>query len=598
MKTLFAELVRRQVFRVAATYAIVGWLLLQIVGLLAPNLGLPDWTVALVLVILAVGFPLAILLAWAFELTPQGAKRTVASEDRPSNPRLLDFALLGFLAVVIGISSFDTFNHIEAPETSQAEETDPSSRLAIAVLPFADMSQEGNQDWFSDGISEEIIHRLALEKNLTVVGRTSSFYFKGKNVPFEEIGRILNVGTVLEGSVRKDKNRVRITAQLIDIKTGAHRWSGTFDRELKDIFRIQDELSVSITRELLRELGMDPSIPEVKPYEPNVQAYQVYLRANQVYYSFKPQFRSDAFRLYRRAAEIDPHYVRPFLGMLSILAFHGDSWSDAHADGAYDPDTIVVQALTRNPSTTELLLLKALSAAANWRFIEADRFYRDYAELTDTERARWILAAHLTWTGRSREAIPLLEEALKEDPLNGARFVVLNFAYQATGRYADVISLTDRAFELGLPAAAQMLFVKAKAAITLDDKATYERTKNAAAKVFGVNVNVLYWRMWDAQIGSDRDALKDFKNELIKQHEETDTDYLSALLAAVCGLLGEEEAALKWYRIAAETRSQRFQYDLMFPREVPILLSTAEGQALIEQAGYDPTWFDESEVSK
>src|SRR5205807_2882992 len=217
----FAELKRRNVYKVAIAYGVVAWLLIQIATQVFPFLEIPTWAVRLVVLLLIIGFPVALILAWAFELTPEGIKRTdevpPGQSHRRSTSRKLDFAIIGVLILVIGLLIFDRIRKQSAP----------AAEKSIAVLPFVDLSQAKDQEYFCDGISEELLDALSKIEGLHVAARTSSFSFKGTNLGVKEIAEKLGVRHILEGSLRRDGNRIRITAQLVNATDGFHLWSET-----------------------------------------------------------------------------------------------------------------------------------------------------------------------------------------------------------------------------------------------------------------------------------------------------------------------------------------------------------------------------------
>ncbi len=259
MANLIAELKRRNVFRVGIAFVVVGWLLIQIGGEIFPTFGAPEWVAKAFIALIALGFPVAILFAWAFEITPAGLKKSVEVERETSvtaeTGRKLDRTIIGALVLLVGFLLYDRFAGGPGEIAAGSGETAaPSSqgvaRASIAVLPFVNMSNDPDQEFFSDGISEEILNVLAKMPGLHVTSRSSAFQFKGDDIDIPTVARQLNVAHILEGSVRKSGTRVRITAQLIDAVTDKHMWSQTFDRELDDIFAIQDEISAAIAAAL------------------------------------------------------------------------------------------------------------------------------------------------------------------------------------------------------------------------------------------------------------------------------------------------------------------------------------------------------------
>jgi TolB-like protein len=242
---LLSELRRRNVFRVAIAYAVATWLLIEISATTFPILRLPEWTATLVTVLLIIGFLPAQIFAWAFELTPEGLKKEQEVDRSESithiTGRKLDFIIISVLAIALVVFAVDKF--VLAPDIAPAPDSAQKivateAQQSIAVLPFVNMSPDPEQEYFSDGLSEEILNLLAKVPDLKVIGRTSSFSFKGKNEDLRVIGQTLGVRSLLEGSVRKSGDEVRITAQLIDVSDGSHIWSETYNRTLTDIFAV------------------------------------------------------------------------------------------------------------------------------------------------------------------------------------------------------------------------------------------------------------------------------------------------------------------------------------------------------------------------
>ena len=285
MTSFWGELKRRNVVRVALAYGVVTWLLLQLADVLIPLLGLPDWAGKLVFLLLAIGFPLALFFAWAYELTPEGLRREHEVDRSQSitsrTGRRIDFLIIGVLVIAVGMLLVDKFLLIESDETAGLVAEDiaetPDATASIAVLPFVNMSSDEEQEYFSDGITEEILNALVAVEGLTVVGRTSSFAFKGKNEDLRNIGRALGADHLVEGSVRKSGVTVRITAQLVRADTGTHLWSETYDRDITDIFKVQDEISAAIAGALKITLLGAAERPATATVDPEV--FDLYLRA-------------------------------------------------------------------------------------------------------------------------------------------------------------------------------------------------------------------------------------------------------------------------------------------------------------------------------
>ncbi len=291
MAQLFEELKRRNVFRVGIAYAIVGWLLIEVASVLLPTFEAPESVMQVFALLIILGFPITLVIAWAFEVTPEGIKRDSGADSdtaaAPQTGRKLDFIIIGVLAVAVVYFAVDKFALDGEPEpprviATQPPVTEPKPAAAspareksIAVLPFVNMSPDPDQEYFSDGLSEEILNLLAKVPDLKVIARTSSFAFRGKNQDIRTIGKALDVSTVLEGSVRKSGERVRITAQLIEVSSGAHLWSETYDRTLTDIFAVQDDVAAEILQALQVHVAAPPK--RGRPTE-NTQAYALFLK--------------------------------------------------------------------------------------------------------------------------------------------------------------------------------------------------------------------------------------------------------------------------------------------------------------------------------
>ena len=302
--TLLAELKRRKVFKVGAAYLVAGWLLIQVAATVAPQLSLPEWAPRLITFVILLGFPVAILLAWAVDLSADG----IRIESAPLGNKRVVAAVVILLLLAVGW-------YWKGRHNAAVDGVDARS---IAVLPFVNMSGDKDNEYFSDGISEEILNVLARTPALRVAARTSSFSFKGKSTEVPAIAHELNVRMVLEGSVRKQGQRVRITAQLIDASNGYHVWSQTYDRELKDIFAIQDEIAKAIADELNVKLNaaVGAKLPDTK----NLKAYDHYLKGIGLWQARGDKNLHDAVTNFRAALALDPNYAKAWAGLAITYA--------------------------------------------------------------------------------------------------------------------------------------------------------------------------------------------------------------------------------------------------------------------------------------
>jgi adenylate cyclase len=341
--SLYNELKRRNVIRVAIAYLAGAWLLIEVAGTLFPAFGIPDWGVRFVVIVLALGFLPALIISWAYELTPEGLKREkdVVREASITHftAKRLDKITIGLIAMAMVFIVADRFwmsprltQQVAAPVEAVTDiEQIPEPKVSesqypinsIAVLPFVNMSSDLEQEYFSDGISEELLNLLTRIPELRVVARTSSFSLKGQSLEIPEIARRLQVSHVLEGSVRKSGNQVRITAQLIKTDDGYHLWSESYDRTLNDIFAVQDEIAAAVVAQLkVTLLGGTPMVDETNP-----ETYELYLRANDYFNrGLGDPSIVIAAELYEQVLEIDPAFVLGHVGLAkaySRIVFQG-----------------------------------------------------------------------------------------------------------------------------------------------------------------------------------------------------------------------------------------------------------------------------------
>jgi TolB-like protein len=255
-RNFFAELKRRNVYKVAIAYAVVAWLLIQVATQVFPFFAIPNWVVRLVVLLLVIGFPIDLFIAWAFEATPEGIKRTETADAAGKRSRGAAWVYIVLIGAVLSIGLFFLGRSTASPKQTESAELPVKS---IAVLPFVDLSQAHDQEYFCDGISEQILDALAKIERLRVVARTSSFSFKGKDADVSEIAHKLNVQNILEGSMRREGNRIRISVQLVSAANGSHLWSETYELESQGVFAVQDEITRAIVEVLKVKLAIAPT---------------------------------------------------------------------------------------------------------------------------------------------------------------------------------------------------------------------------------------------------------------------------------------------------------------------------------------------------
>ena len=430
MNNLFSELKRRNIFRVAGVYAVVGWILAQIAALAANSFGAPDWVMKMIIVVLGIGFPIAVLLAWAFEMTPEGVKRTESVEDGDSittkTGRKLDFAILGGIVLVGVLVVGNGFMPQKIAIPDVIAQTEPIKTLtnslpSIAVLPFVDLSSAGDQEYFSDGIAEEILNVLVRVEGLSVTSRTSSFQFKGRDIGIPEIAKNLNVQHVLEGSVRKSGNTLRITAQLIDTSNDRHLWSDTFDRPLtaENIFEIQDEIAQAIVDALGQSMGLESTEDiTVTVITNNLTAYELFLEARALYQARKDLDVADQ-RL-ARALEQDANFAKAWelrAGIQTVISEYGYSDLPSAELGRLGIE-FAEKALAIEPNSAT-----AIAAIANIHALATENLSESYSH---------------------KEIIEDFQRALAIDPRNGSALNWLGLTYGLLGNTDTALATFQR----------------------------------------------------------------------------------------------------------------------------------------------------------
>jgi len=436
MASVWGELKRRNVVRVAIAYAIVAWFLIEVSATTFPILKLPEWAVTLVTVLLIIGYPVALILAWAYEMTPEGLKKE-RDVDRSESiahrtGRKLNFVIIVALSIALIMFAVDKFVGISTTETvgdSAPEITATAAQQSIAVLPFVNMSADKEQEYFADGLSEELLNLLAQNRNLKVTARTSSFAFKGQNKNISEIAEILNVKTVLEGSVRRANNRLRINAKLINAADGYNLWSQSYDREMADVFELQEDIAEEIITALRGQLDVGDMPGRGRPTD-NMDAYNLYLQG-------QDRVRADDFvaarELFTQAIELAPDFAEAheqvaisWWSVAGGIFGMNEAMAEAHREAAI--------ALELNPNLGHARTVFFVSDMAHYdRLLELQSFEQLVREQPQNSKARTGLIYALLISGYFREALAAAQELVANDPLYGIGHVRLGEALYATG---------------------------------------------------------------------------------------------------------------------------------------------------------------------
>jgi TolB-like protein/lipoprotein NlpI len=452
---IYTELSRRNVFRVGIAYAVASWVLLQIVDVISPIFELPAWAPKLIFVILAIGLVPALIFAWAFEMTPEGLKKE-SEVDRTTSMvgttgRKLNFVITGFLVLAVALLLVERqLKPVVVAEPEPAPEVvvqEVPAIKSIAVLPFVNMSSDAEQEFFSDGITEEILNSLASVKELKVAGRTSSFAFKGQNQDLRHIGDALGVNHILEGSVRKAGAQVRITAQLIQVDNGFHLWSETYDRELTDVFAIQDEIANEILKQLRSKLlTEDVVVAEAKRTTPEV--YELYLQAKQrIYTRIRDEIETAVDEL-DEAIQLDGEYAPAFAqrGIATLLLSDLQYGSIPNDESARRAKRYIDQSLRLNPNLAEGLAGLGLYHSNGPQNTDAsiDALVKALAINPNLIDASNWLQISLRDAGDMISAMEIIEDVIERDPLYRPAFSNAMQMFNNFGRQDKAEALLKR----------------------------------------------------------------------------------------------------------------------------------------------------------
>ena len=458
--SLFNELKRRNVIRVAMAYIVAAWLIIQVVETVLPAFGFSDAILRYIVIVLSIAFIPTLIFSWVFEMTPQGLTKEVNVEQEDSITRYtgkkLDRGIMVLLVLGLSYFAFDKFvldprrdAQLVETTTQQARSGVSSQSIAhpsIAVLPFINMSDDADNEYFSDGLAEELLNLLTKIPQLKVASRTSAFSYKGKDFKISDVGRELNVAHVLEGSVRKSGDLIRITAQLIKVEDGFHMWSETWDRSLDNIFAIQDEIAAAVVDQL--EVTLLGSVPKVEKTDP--QAYALFLQARHFSNLLTPDGWEQSNILYKQALEIDPEYAAAWAG-LSRNYVNLTGYNLLPPEEGYEAGREAAEkALAIDPDTAPA------HSALGWiaMYYETDlgisaEHFRRALELDPGNMSTIRNAATFSYSlGQLDYALALGEFSVSRDPVNPSGYFNLAQHYTLAGRYEEAIESANTALKL------------------------------------------------------------------------------------------------------------------------------------------------------
>jgi TolB-like protein/Tfp pilus assembly protein PilF len=583
--SIVQELKRRNVFRVAAVYLSAAWLLVEIAETLFPIYGLSDGSVRLVVTLLSIGFPLVLVFSWIFELTTGGLRLEKNIDRSAQTPhqtgKKLDRIIIVLLALALGYFAFDKFvlepqRVAKVAETAartaaeqalelQKEELSPDK--SIAVLPFANMSPDTSDEYFSDGLTEELIGKLTKVNGLRVTARTSVFAFKGTNRDIRDIGERLNVRTVLEGSVRREQNRIRVTAQLISVENGFHLWSESYDYEMDSVLALQETISRAIIGAL--EIQLTPRDDEQISGNTSVnpEAYELYLKGRYYWARLNTGGFQKSIEAFQRAIAVDPSYPPAHAGLANAYSFAGyfgmipprEAFPLSHLEAE--------AALALNPKSSEALVARGMF----WLIYEWDwDRARDDLMLAlevnpSSSLAHWAYAQYLMLSGSPR-ALDSALHALSLDPLSLPIMNLVAFTYLNRGMFAEAMQMDQEmlAMEPGFAAAHWNLGV-----VYMLQGRFEEAIKELGLSVEysdGLSSTLAIQAYAHAKSGDEATALA-ILAELESRRQSPGRGYASPVLIA-CAYegLGRTDEALNWLEQAITERDGWLVFMNSFPR--------------------------------
>ena len=448
-KAFFGELKRRNVYKVAVAYGVVGWLLIQVATQVFPFLEIPNWAIRLVILVIAVGFPVALLIAWAFELTPEGIKRTEVADAARQHSHGGVWIVVVLVAATLSLGLFLLGRYTAGRGTTRLSEVATVvPGKSIAVLPLINESGDPKDEYFSDGLSEELIAALAQISGLKVIGRSSSFRFKDRTEEPKTIGEKLGVSTLLEGTVRKQGDRVRIVAELINAADGIEVWNRTFDHELKDIFAVQQEIAKAVAESLrVTLLGSEEKSAQMATN--SVEAHNAYLQGH--FYSVRRNAEDyrKAIDYFDQAIQLDSSYALAYAERSEVWTVMGDltgQRSTAFSKARSDAEKAVAIA----PSLAEAhAALGWVRAFTEWKFAEGLSELQRAKELSPANpTANDLLARVIVYTGRMEEAERQARQAVELDPLSAATQFTLGRVLFYAGKLDEAYAAGRKMAEL------------------------------------------------------------------------------------------------------------------------------------------------------
>jgi TolB-like protein len=554
LPNFFAELKRRNVYKVAIAYAVVAWLLMQIATQVFPFLEIPNWAIRLVVLLLIIGFPIALILAWAFELTPEGIKRTedvdLSKSIRRKTGRKLDFLIIAVLLLVIAALLIQRFHAKVSPAVSSSPEK------SIAVLPFENLSRDPDNAYFAEGVRDELLARLSKAADLKVISIRSTEQLKSPLDDLSQIARKFGVANILAGSVQRSSDQVRVNVQLVKAENNAHLWADTFDRKLTDIFAIESDIAKTIAEKLQTKFsGSEERAAAAKPTE-NTEAHQLYLKGRYFWNRRTGENLKKALAYFEQAAEKDPHYALAYAGMADsclLIPVYGAGTPQAYLPRARDA---AQKAVELEDTLAEAHTSLAYVSFFNFERVQSVKEFERAISLNPNYATahQWYGRGPLAAVGEFDRAIAEEKRALELDPVSPIINADLGTVYTLARRYDEAIAQLRNTVEtypdfywghrflgwaLELNAASGEAIVEYHKAFELNDDP------------------VVLAMLAHAEVGIGKQS--EARHILAQLTEEAKVRYVSAYAFAVIYLaLGEKGQALDWLEKAARDHAGTF----------------------------------------
>tara|TARA_R110000751_G_scaffold295666_4_gene404312 strand:+ start:79046 stop:80824 length:1779 start_codon:yes stop_codon:yes gene_type:complete len=584
-KSFWDELKRRNVIKGAISYIVVSWLLIRIAALLKDITEMPLWISKSLFYLLLIGFPIYLLLTWIFEFTPTGLKRTSkvaeSASIRKKTGKKLNKIIIGILALILVVLVIDRFIITDRKNNNTFVDLPIAmNSKTIAVLPFEDFSEKNDNEYFADGLTEELLNLLSQIKNLKVTSRTSTFSFKNSDLQIPEIAEKLNVTYVLEGSVRKSGNLLRITAQLIEAKEDKHLWSETYDRNMDNIFAIQDEVSEAVVKAL--ELNLLDSKPLPKSKKTNPEAYKLYLQAVHAYnFSSDEQKLVEAVSLAKQALEIDSEYVPAWLLLSRVYETQANNGTLGFKQGYTLAKDAAKKVLEIDPENAlAYAYLADYELSYDWNFTKAQQLNAIALKLDGSNPEIISLTSTLALAlGNVDSAVRLQEYSASLDPLNPDSYYQLMNAYYCADQLDKAVAASKKCIELQ-PNRYAVHYYYARILLQQNrTEAALEAIKREEDEGWSLQIYAdIYYKLGDIE---KSDA---YMQELIAKY----TNDMAYQIAESYSFRNDTENAFKWLNKAYEVHDVGLNEVLSEPR-FRNLHSDKRWQKFIDKMGFPKT---------